>query len=320
MKSLILEKTGLLKQENIPIPVCSNTEVLFKITHCALCRTDAKMWKSGHRDLILPRILGHEICGFIENQKDKPFVVWPGKSCCVCAQCSAGYENLCDKMEITGFHKHGGLAEYAAVPVSSLIPVPENLPKDLACLAEPAACALNALEQAEPVENKKVLIYGAGPVGLLTAIAAVSKKAEPFIFDINPQRMEQAAKILAGLEIEITETYKDFDIVINASPSPDTFLNGLKHLKPNGVFCLFSGLTGNHSFSITDINEIHYRQLRLTGAYGCTFRQMEKALKILSDYKTQIQMIIESHIKLEDVQAVFEKILSGTALKHVVVM
>ncbi len=111
MKSLQLVKTGSLVRKDIPIPVPGADETLLNVTRCAICRTDAKMWGKGHRDLIMPRVLGHEICG-IDEKTGRRYALWPGKACGCCGQCRTGSENLCSSMRITGFHTDGGFAEY----------------------------------------------------------------------------------------------------------------------------------------------------------------------------------------------------------------
>ncbi|QTA87646.1 alcohol dehydrogenase catalytic domain-containing protein [Desulfonema magnum] len=321
MNSLQLEKIGSLKLKPSPLPEISSGEILLKVTHCAVCRTDAKMWERGQRDLVLPRILGHEICGVSEQSK-KRFVVWPGKACGHCQQCRRGSENLCREMEIMGFHKDGGFAEYAAVPESSLIPVPDDLAGNIASLAEPLACTLNALEQAKVRKGDRVLIYGAGPVGLMAGLAAHAQKAFPFIKDISPEKLRRSADFQKQIRIENADASPDnpggFDVVINAAPSQDTFLKGLSDLRHGGRFCLFSGLTDESPVPVAVVNEIHYRQLQVTGAYGCTRLQMKNALKLLSAYKDEMCLLIDDHIELAQVPAVLPKILEGQALKFIV--
>jgi threonine dehydrogenase-like Zn-dependent dehydrogenase len=222
-------------------------------------------------------------------------------------------------MQIIGFHRHGGLAEYAAVPESCLIPIPDDLSSDIASLSEPLACGLNALEQVQILPGHRVLIYGAGPVGLLLGLAVQAKGAQAFIKERNPERLAQTRGFQkqAGISC-VTEQDGAFDAVINAAPSWDTFSDGLKHLADGAWFCLFSGLTDDHPIPLAVLNEIHYRQLRITGAYGCTRSQIKDALKILSDYKNVVRLLIEDHIALEDVPGVLPKMLAGQALKFVV--
>jgi D-arabinose 1-dehydrogenase-like Zn-dependent alcohol dehydrogenase len=76
MKALVLAEKGrfeLVSRDSCTLPA---SEVMLKVAYCAICRTDAKMWSSGHRDLVLPRVLGHEICGFIDGDPRQPVAVW----------------------------------------------------------------------------------------------------------------------------------------------------------------------------------------------------------------------------------------------------
>ena len=319
MKSLELEKIGSLKLISKPLPEAGPDESLLRVTHCAVCRTDAKMWKMGQRDLVLPRILGHEICGYTETG-GKRYVVWPGKSCGNCKQCKTGFENLCDSMEITGFHRNGGFAEFISVPKSGLIPIPDDLDGAIACLAEPLACTINAIEQAEVIPEDDVLIYGAGSVGLLMALSVKAKGANPFLVEIDTEKLIRSRifQNLIGIKASLNFRRSDFDTVINAASAYDIFENGMYKLRKGGSFCLFSGFTGGNTVSVNLINEIHYRQLKITGAYGCTRTHMEKAVKILLNYKNELTFLIENTIKIEQVPFVMPKVLSGKFFKFVV--
>ena len=180
MQGLILLNPGKLKLNNIPIPALKPGHKLLKVTHCALCCTDAKMWKYGQRDLITPRILGHEICT-IDQLTGQRYIIWPGVSCKNCTYCQNNAENMCNKIQIIGFNYDGGLAEFILSPEECLIPLDESLSEDIACLAEPLACAINALTLSNISANENVLIYGAGPLGLMTALLTKHYKANPFI-------------------------------------------------------------------------------------------------------------------------------------------
>ncbi|MEZ4524727.1 MAG: alcohol dehydrogenase catalytic domain-containing protein [Desulfobacterales bacterium] len=317
MYALQLEKIGLLKEKEIPIPKPGPGEVLLRVMHCAVCRTDAKMWKQGQRDLVLPRVLGHEICGILP-ESGKRFAVWPGNSCGCCAFCQSGQENLCLHMQILGFHKDGGFAEYAAVQEKSLIPVPDGLPSELACLAEPLGCTLNAMEQSGVKENQKVLIYGAGPVGLMAGISARYLGAVPFVMEIRPERTALSKAFREQIGMDVCGNEMKFDIAVNAAPSTDTFAHGLSRLRAGGSFCLFSGLTDGKEISSVQLNEIHYRQLQICGAYGCTKKQMETALNILTEYGREAALLTEKQIDLHQVPEILPRILAGQAMKHVI--
>lgn len=318
MRALRLEAFNELNLLEVDLPVAEQDDILLKVSHCALCRTDAKMFHQGQRDLVLPRILGHEVFGFNEQTGER-FVIWPGEACGVCEECLKGHENLCSQMRIMGFHRDGGFAEYLSVSKSSVIPVPENLPGHLACLAEPLASTLNALEQARVEKNERILIYGGGPVGLLMSLAAQSLGATAFVVEKNPPKLRKSEKFRSSLAIEGSPEcrLKDFDVVVNAAPSLSIFHEGMSKLRSGGCFCLFSGFTGEGTFPVSILNEIHYRQLRLAGAYGSTRRHMKKAVLLLNLFQESVSYLVEEVIELDQIPLALEAILSGDTLKFV---
>lgn len=321
MRSLLLDRIGSLRMQSAPEPVPGPREVLLKVHHCAVCRTDAAIWARGHRDLVPPRIPGHEIHGMISGSR-KRFVVWPGNACGECPPCRHGAENLCREMRIIGFHEDGGFADYVAVPKSGLIAVPDDLPGELACMAEPMACVLNGLEQAGAMPGDRVLIFGAGPVGLMAGLAVRAMGGEPFIEEINPRRIEQVKRFLdgAGIELLSEDAPIDVDRALNAAADSATLTRGFARLKPGGTFCLFSGLIAGETLSLSALNSIHYRQLRLVGAYGCTRMQMVKALGVLAEHRETVKLLIEARISLDRVPAVLPSILAGESLKYIIDM
>ncbi|MEE4356953.1 MAG: alcohol dehydrogenase catalytic domain-containing protein [Desulfococcaceae bacterium] len=317
MKALQLKNISELHRKDMPVPEPADGEILLRVTHCAVCRTDAKMWKQGQRDLRLPRILGHEICA-VSPESGERFAVWPGTSCGHCVFCKKGAENLCREMKILGFHLDGGFAEYVCAPRKSLIPVPDDLPGELICLAEPLACTLNALEQCGLQKNQRVLIFGAGPLGLMTGMSVRYFGGFPCIREINPARVEQTAQFRKQMDTALHEGEEDADIVINAAPSSDIFTQGIPLLRPGGSFCLFSGFTDDKMIPAALLNQIHYRQLSVCGAYGCTKKQMETALHILRAYQKEASLLIEKQISLGEVQEILPQILKGQVMKCII--
>jgi D-arabinose 1-dehydrogenase-like Zn-dependent alcohol dehydrogenase len=224
-------------------------------------------------------------------------------------------------MSILGFHSDGGFSELIAVPASSLIPVPKTLPGRLACLAEPVACALNALEQIELSRGKSTLIFGGGTLGLFMAMAAREMGAEPFLLEPNRRKLErsQAFRRRFGITGSVETKRTQFDAVVNATAALDTLPEGLSRLAAGGRFCLFSGFPKEGFIPVNLINEIHYRQLHVVGAYGCTRTQMEKATGLLDHCQEGIEPLIEETIGLDQVPGTLDSVLSGQAFKFVVV-
>jgi D-arabinose 1-dehydrogenase-like Zn-dependent alcohol dehydrogenase len=319
MKALVLREKGRLRLEELPEPVAGADEVAIRVSWCALCRTDAKMWDQGHRDLVLPRVLGHEICG-VRGDTGERCVVWPGESCGGCEHCGNGAENLCSEMRILGFNRDGGLAETVTAKRTSLIEVPYGLPDRLACMAEPLACALNALDLADIRPGMSVLVFGAGAVGLLIALAARAAGCSVSVVEISEEKLRMSKEFRHNLEIQSvsTQTRERFDVVVNACPAVETLVSGVSLLKSQGRFCLFSGFVGEQPVPATALNEIHYRQLHLVGAYGCTRSQMIRAVELLDVYQSQVSLLIQEEITVGSVESALPGILSGNSLKIVV--
>jgi L-iditol 2-dehydrogenase len=323
VKALQLKGVGKIGIEEIPIPQPQKGQTLMKIRSSAICRTDAKMWKMGHRDLILPRVLGHECCATREDT-GKRFVIWPGNACGRCGSCRNGNENLCNHMKIFGFHQDGGLAEYAVVAKSNLVPVPDNLPDNMACLAEPLACTINALKMTDVQKGQKVLIYGAGPVGLMTALAVKVWEAIPTVCEICPEKIKISRNFQNKTGIRVMEKVPQdqWHTVINAAPALQIFREGIERIQSGGCFCIFSGFTDNAGLAAKEIvkvlNHIHYRQLRVSGAYGCTREQIRLALEILRHHADDLSLLLEKTISIKDVPEALPKIWAGETLRYVV--
>lgn len=320
MRCARLIEIGRLQVEEAPIPDTGPGEVRLKVLGCALCRTDAKMWRSGHRDLQMPRILGHEMVAE-DEPSGRRYVIWPGTACGTCRPCRDGRENLCPHMRIQGFHRDGGLAEQVVAAVTALVPVPNELPAAVAALAEPLACTLNALEQAAVSAAERVLIVGGGPVGLLMALAVKDRGAEPFILERSRERLLRSQAYREAVGFEAAETLAEapeFPVAVNAAAAPQALEAAIGNLQAAGRLAFFSGLSGPGPVSSAVLNTIHYRQLRVSGAYGCTREQMGWAVRLLRKYAEPAAMLIGREIALDRVEPALAEILMGRVMKIVV--
>jgi threonine dehydrogenase-like Zn-dependent dehydrogenase len=219
-----------------------------------------------------------------------------------------------------GFHRDGGFAQYIKVPKESLIEVPKTVPPEIACMTELLSSAINATDQVSLQKNQKVLIFGGGPAGLMLGLACKYFGTTPFIVEKNDKKREKVGQFCKSADIHLSSVVclESFDVAINAAPDPNILSEGLLRLKAGGKFCLFSGFTKNVNLSSELLNEAHYKQLTIVGAYGSTKRQMETALKILEANVQTIRLLIHKIIGLESVPLVLQEILQGQSLKYVV--
>ncbi|WP_457551077.1 nicotinate-nucleotide--dimethylbenzimidazole phosphoribosyltransferase [Desulfobacula sp.] len=284
---------------------------------CAICRTDAKMWEQGHRDLVFPRVLGHEMV--VRDHIGQRHIVWPGKSCGACTFCKTGRENLCKDMKITGFHRDGGFAEMAVLPQESLIPIPDDLDSHVACFAEPIGCVINAFEKLNFKDKDKILIYGCGTMGLITALYARHLGLVPLIIEKNETKINHVAPFLEATGILCTKTTHEgeFELVINACADFIAFCQGIAKVSKAGQISFFSGISKNEHIETNLLNLVHYKEARISGAYGLTREHMKKAIPFMQAHESQLKLLIEEVLAPQRAPELMAKVLSGKYLKYI---
>lgn len=341
MIAAILKKPGSLEIKEIPLPVCSAGGVLVKVKACGICAADAKMAAKGHRALIYPRILGHEIAGIVCQSRTSRFregdrvQVAPGLRCGTCPQCRRGADNRCEHREILGFTQNGGFADVVSIPiegplVGALTLLPDDLTYADACLAEPLACCLNAQDRIDINGEDTVLIMGAGPLGLLHAVlSGVNGAGKVLIAEIEAHRREAAKYLLLDGVFDSTEEnffqtvsaatdQKGVDVIIFACSEAVPDDSFLELLAPGGRVSLFSGISPLFSRPAVDVNRIHYNEIVISGAYGCTADQNRRAVDLIALNRLPVQDLITQRVNLENILQGLEHTKSRKALKSIV--
>lgn len=287
------------------------------VLYCAVCRTDAKMWNEGHRDLVFPRVPGHELVG--RDRTGARWTVWPGRACGTCDHCRGGRENLCEELKITGFHHDGGFAHHVVVPEKSLIAVPEGIKNHLVCFAEPVGCVLNALEKLEPMPKERMIIFGGGTVGLITALAARSIGVVPMVIEKNAAKIERSLPFLSHTGIRCCKetTESEFDMAVNACPDPIAFSLCVTKLGKGGRLAFFSGLKKNETIETNLVNLLHYKENMVVGAYGLTRRDMAAGLDFIAVHGEELEFLIEAIVQPQAAPDLMPEVLAGNGLKYI---
>lgn len=316
MKCVRVDKIGEFTFTEVPRPRLREDEVLVKVRVTGLCRTDLKLVRVGHRDLVLPRIPGEEVVGSVcdkgagvTNLDEGALVyVYPGKWCGRCRACLSGAENLCKQMKIMGFHRDGGFAQYVSVPAQSVIPVPDGLDPDLAVFAEPLSCCLNALELSGISKGKTIAIWGAGPAGTLLARASRAMSAEPV--SIEPDRRRR--DLING---ESSCPDQGFDACIVAVGSKQAYQQAIQRLNPRGRLVVFSGLPPGNDQLAVSFNQLHYLEQTIVGAYGCCYRHGLQALDYLASGKVTVKDMISHRMPLDNLAQALDLVENRKGMK-----
>lgn len=190
MKIAILEKPGRFSINELPVPEPGEGDVLVRVAACGVCTSELDVWEGKAGAAGLPRAIGHEVSGVIER-------VGPG------------VEGPREGEPVAVWATRGGFAEYVAVDADYCFPA-GNVPLDLA-LGEPLACAVNAVELANPALGDDVVVIGAGFMGnLIQKLVQLRGPRHVIVADTRPDALERAARMGATRVVDVAkESLKD---------------------------------------------------------------------------------------------------------------
>ncbi|MDR1516292.1 MAG: alcohol dehydrogenase catalytic domain-containing protein [Synergistaceae bacterium] len=329
MKRAILTERHKLEIKDVPEHRSGYGEIIVRTAVCGVCRTDRKAYGTGQRDLSMPRVLGHEIAGVISEVGDgvagyragDKVVVHPGLFCGECGECSSGFDQLCGRMRILGFHEDGGFQEFLRIPRDGVkrgiaITMPEGLSFSRGALAEPLACAINMAESMRPHKDDRLLIIGAGALGLLTAKLWRSRGVDDItLTDTNETKAAIAAELgFAARPAAGDVRREEYDAAVMCCPSSNAFGTAAEALKKRGRLGFFSGLTGP-ALETKTVNLIHYHELRVFGSYGCSIENTRSALALL-DGKIAIEDSLVHRISMDELEDDLRKLERGEIFTH----
>ena len=207
MKALVYTANQEMTYRDEPPPRPGPGDALVAIESVGICGSDMHAYLGHDPRRVPPLILGHEAVGTVLEgaQPGQAVVLNPLITCGECIECLGGRQNLCALRELIGMVRPGAFAEQIAIPETNLIAVPAGMDADKAALTEPGATALHAVALAEkslarPISESRALVFGAGSVGLLTALILLDKGvAEIHLAETNALRRDTAEVGVAGV-------------------------------------------------------------------------------------------------------------------------
>ena len=301
-----------MRFEEIDPPACGPNQALIKVSYAGICGSDLHIYNKGMFVQNVPETMGHEFVGVIEEVGSEVSGFAPGDvvianpmvPCMKCASCRAGSYNTCQALGFIGEVRQGCFAQYIAMDQETLIHVPGEADRKKIALAEPLAVALNICRRAGFRPGDRVALIGAGPIGLLTILAARALYGvkEIAAVDLSRARLELARQAGASQVYTSLPDGLRFNKVLDAAGQPVTFQTAARHVEANGFLYVVSIFEKDFVF---DINGLVSAQITLVGCNVYTREDLEEAVKVISDGRVDVGPLISRVFDLEQCAEAF---------------
>lgn len=215
MRTARLAAPYKIVMEEVPKPQLTDPcQVLVQVKAAGICGTDLHTFKGERSDILFPRVMGHELSGMVirtghavSRVKEGDHVIFnPVHSCGSCRTCAGGHENVCRDVRCFGVQMDGGFQDLIVVPEETLYPIPAEIPFERAALAEPFSIAANILAKAAIEKEDRVVIFGAGTIGVAVLLAVKQMGNKVLVSDIAEAKLAMAADFGADQTVNSRET------------------------------------------------------------------------------------------------------------------
>ena len=292
MKTVVCETPGTLLLVDRPRPTAGPGEVLIRVRRVGVCGTDMHIYRGTQPFLSYPRVIGHELAGeVVEAPADSglkagdPVYVMPYLSCGRCVACRQGKTNCCTDIQVLGVHRDGGLAEYLALPAQFVFRA-DGISLDQAAMIEFLAIGAHAVRRAALTAGKRVLVVGAGPIGMAVTLFAQLRGATVTVLDTRDDRLAvcrdalgASHTVVAGpddvQQLSDASSGEFFDVVFDATGNAKAMERGFGFVAHGGSYVLVSIVRDTISFSDP---EFHKRETSLLGSRNATAEDFETVL------------------------------------------
>jgi L-iditol 2-dehydrogenase len=333
MQALVWLGPRDMVQRAEPVPKPAEGEVLISVGAVGICGSELSGFL-GHNSLrVPPLIMGHECAGRVVQATEGTFATGEAATvgarvtfnplvvCGTCDRCSSGRSNLCRRRQLVGAHRPGGFAQYVAIPARQCYPLPESLSLVAGSLVEPLACSIRAVALSGVNPQERLLILGAGPIGLCAVAAARAQGVEQILVsDVMPQRLEiarrwGASEIINAREQDVVAFVQELypggvDRVIDAVGATPVRTQAIRAVVPGGRVVLI-GLHDEES--VMPANYIIRQEITVTGSFAYTDDDFAQAVDLLVRGVVKPSADWLEERPLSDGPAAFAELVDGKA-------
>ncbi|MEY3631449.1 MAG: hypothetical protein RL408_1003 [Bacteroidota bacterium] len=304
MQEWICNQPGTLSLQEVEIPSRTPGYSLLRVRNIGICGTDIHAFAGNQPFFSYPRILGHELA--VEIVESDTFAtgelatIIPYFNCASCGACAAGKPNCCESLQVFGVHIDGGMREYIVVEDCYILPGKGLTAEELA-LVEPLSIAAHGLRRATLKKGEKVLVMGAGPIGLFTILLAKIQGASVEVAEPNSSRLQFCVENLGVSEASATA----YSTVIDATGNLNAIESGFAKMAHGGKYVLIGLQKQAISFSHP---EFHKREATLMSSRNATLEDFEYVMNLFRGEKVKANQFISHRFTKNQVPGIFAKI------------
>lgn len=317
MRAILPLPAGGFGLRDVAVPTIGAGEMLLEARACGLCGTDlAKLSQAGSA---AGSRLGHEVAGIVRDVGQGVARFRPGDRvvaahhvpCGDCWACRHGSESMCPQFKATNIEP-GGFAEMVRLSrlhvEEVVLPIPPEMPFEIAAFAEPLACAVRAVDRTQLLPGDDVGIYGAGAMGLLIAQAAAARGARPTVVEVSESRMALARalglRVLDGRRPETVEAElraatggAGLSSAVLTALTPATLGQAERLIRPGGRLGVFAGPMETSTLPL-DFDRLYHAEISVISTYSATPRTLAQALALLEKGQVAVEPLISHRLPL----------------------
>ncbi|HAR39770.1 MAG TPA: L-threonine 3-dehydrogenase [Coprothermobacter sp.] len=308
---------------------------LVKVLKSSICGTDVHIyqWNEWSQKRMKPPVtIGHEFVGKVLKVNKGTGRVKEGDIvsaeshvvCHVCRMCRRNMYHACENTRIIGVHMDGAFAEYVAIPEENLVKLPASVPLEAGSVLEPFGNAVHTVQSVD-VRGKRVVVTGAGPIGVMAIpVAKALGAVEIIATDLSDYRLKLASDVGADVVINVKEQdpvqiVQDLggaDVVLEMSGSEKALNQGLEMIVPGGEMAIL-GLPDNR-VSLDLANNVVSKGITIRGITGRRlWETWDLGVSLVSSGKVDLKKVITHQFDFKDYEAAFSAMMSGNSGKVV---
>jgi threonine dehydrogenase-like Zn-dependent dehydrogenase len=312
VKAIVL-RDGRPELVERPEPVAAPGEAIVRVRLAGICGTDLEIAR-GYMDF--RGVPGHEFVGVVE---EAPQPGWTGRrvvgeivvACGDCFECEAGRPRHCPRRSVLGIlRRDGAFAEKLALPLANLHPVPDTVPDEAAVFVEPLAAAYEVLEQVPEVSRLRSAVLGDGRLGQLCAQVLRRAGSEPVVIGRHREKLRRLERLgFRVLAEKVEPAPREYDLVVEATGSPDGLATALELVRPRGKIVLKSTIAER---TPVDLSKLVVDEVTVIGSRCGPF---PAALRYLAEEPDALAGMVSARLPLEEADRAFARAQQPDALK-----